>query len=120
MKSFDVGDFKSHVKYVSGYHPSQPYIKGFWDIVDNDFTYEDKSKLLKFITSVERPPLLGFSAFKPPITIQQVRLNDSTGLRLPSASTCMNLLKLPLYPSKEILREKLLYSINHNQGFGLS
>ena len=40
--------------------------------------------------------------------------------RLPSAATCMNLLKLPDYPTYEILREKLLYAISANAGFEMS
>jgi E3 ubiquitin-protein ligase TRIP12 len=34
---------------------------------------------------------------------------------LPSASTCTNYLKLPEYSSKDIMRQKLLYSISHGQ-----
>jgi E3 ubiquitin-protein ligase HERC4 len=37
----------------------------------------------------------------------------------PVAHTCFNLLDLPQYTSKEILREKLLLAIEHNQGFTL-
>jgi hypothetical protein len=40
--------------------------------------------------------------------------------RLPSAATCMNLLKLPQYDSIETLKEKLLYAIRSNSGFELS
>jgi len=40
--------------------------------------------------------------------------------RLPSAATCMNLLKLPKYDSEEMLKEKLLYAIRSNSGFELS
>ena len=40
--------------------------------------------------------------------------------RLPTASTCFNLLKLPNYPSKEVLREKLKQAIANNTGFELS
>ena len=40
--------------------------------------------------------------------------------RLPTASTCVNLLKLPDYQNKEIMREKLLYAINTESGFDLS
>ena len=40
--------------------------------------------------------------------------------RLPSASTCFNLLKLPSYPKKSILKEKLKYAIQANCGFELS
>lgn len=41
-------------------------------------------------------------------------------LRLPSASTCFNLLKLPNYQKKSILRDKLRYAITSNTGFELS
>ena len=40
--------------------------------------------------------------------------------RLPTASTCFNLLKLPIYKSKRTLREKLRYAINSGAGFELS
>ncbi len=40
--------------------------------------------------------------------------------RLPSASTCMNILKLPEYGSKEILKTRLLYAIEADAGFELS
>ena len=40
--------------------------------------------------------------------------------RLPTASTCFNLLKLPNYHRKSTLRDKLRYAINSNAGFELS
>jgi hypothetical protein len=40
--------------------------------------------------------------------------------RLPTASTCFNLLKLPLYKSKRVLRDKLRYALNAGAGFELS
>ena len=47
-------------------------------------------------------------------------INSSHGVdidRLPTASTCANMFKLPNYKYKEILRKKLLYAINSNAGF---
>jgi len=35
----------------------------------------------------------------------------------PVAHTCFNLLDLPQYSTKEILKERLIVSIEHNQGF---
>lgn len=52
----------------------------------------------------------------PPFCIQNAGDTD----RLPSASTCMNLLKLPAFNSKEQMKEKLLYAIESNSGFELS
>lgn len=40
--------------------------------------------------------------------------------RLPTSSTCFNLLKLPDYNKKSILKEKLLFAITANAGFELS
>jgi hypothetical protein len=40
--------------------------------------------------------------------------------RLPTAATCFNLLKLPNYHTKKVLREKLLYAMKSASGFDLS
>ena len=40
--------------------------------------------------------------------------------RLPTASTCHNMLKLPTYRRTGTLRDKLLYAIHANAGFELS
>ena len=40
--------------------------------------------------------------------------------RLPTASTCFNLLKLPNFKSKKVLKEKLLYAIKSASGFEMS
>ena len=40
--------------------------------------------------------------------------------RLPTASTCMNLLKLPEFKDEELLRSKLLYAVESGAGFELS
>lgn len=40
--------------------------------------------------------------------------------RLPTASTCMNLLKLPEFSDEALLRSKLLYAIECAAGFELS
>ena len=40
--------------------------------------------------------------------------------RLPTAATCMNMLKLPPYASKEQVKSKLLYAVTAGAGFDLS
>lgn len=103
---------------------------------------EDQANLLKFVTSCARQPLLGFKQLNPPFCIQKVptheqesideinrRISSAQGYRyteyvnppkLPTAATCMNLLKLPEYSSLEMLKEKLLYSIRSQSGFELT
>uniref|UniRef100_A0A8R1XLL7 HECT-type E3 ubiquitin transferase n=1 Tax=Onchocerca volvulus TaxID=6282 RepID=A0A8R1XLL7_ONCVO len=93
----------------------QQYVDLFWSTI-NGFSTGDKKKLLKFITGCPRPPITGFKTLTPPMGIQLIHDVD----RLPTAATCMNLLKLPLYDDTETLRRKLIYAINCGAGFELS
>nr|XP_012641494.1 ubiquitin-protein ligase E3C [Microcebus murinus] len=109
-------DLKSFTNYSGGYSADHPVIKIFWRVVDG-FTDEEKRKLLKFVTSCSRPPLLGFKELYPAFCIH----NGGSDLeRLPTASTCMNLLKLPEFYDETLLRSKLLYAIECAAGFELS
>ncbi len=133
-RKIDLNDLKLNTNYSSGFHESQPYIQGFWEIIDN-MSLDDQKNFLKFVTSCVRQPLLGFKELNPKFCIQKVSQYANIPLgsdhsnnpqtigivpRLPSAATCMNLLKLPQYESIEILKEKLLYAIRSNSGFELS
>uniref|UniRef100_A0A2K5DV23 Ubiquitin-protein ligase E3C n=1 Tax=Aotus nancymaae TaxID=37293 RepID=A0A2K5DV23_AOTNA len=106
-----------HVHFAAGgYSADHPVIKVFWRVVEG-FTDEEKRKLLKFVTSCSRPPLLGFKELYPAFCIH----NGGSDLeRLPTASTCMNLLKLPEFYDETLLRSKLLYAIECAAGFELS
>ncbi|XP_017201138.1 ubiquitin-protein ligase E3C isoform X2 [Oryctolagus cuniculus] len=109
-------DLKSFTNYSGGYSADHPVIKLFWRVVEG-FTDEEKRKLLKFVTSCSRPPLLGFKELYPAFCIH----NGGSDLeRLPTASTCMNLLKLPEFYDETLLRSKLLYAIECAAGFELS
>ncbi len=61
---------------------------------------EQKGLLLKFVTACERPPSMGFASLHPPFTIQRVECSDDS--RLPTASTCFNILKLPTFSSQQV------------------
>ncbi|XP_076243560.1 ubiquitin-protein ligase E3C isoform X2 [Calliopsis andreniformis] len=111
----DVNDLKLHTIYTGGYAPDHPTITAFWKVV-SEFNDQQKGQLLKFVTSCSRPPLLGFKELDPPFCIQHAGSVD----RLPTSSTCMNLLKLPEFPDEKTLREKLLYAIQAGAGFELS
>lgn len=109
-------DLKRFTNYSGGYSATHSVIKIFWDVVES-FSDEEKRKLLKFVTSCSRPPLLGFKELYPAFCIH----NGGTDLeRLPTASTCMNLLKLPEFCDPQLMRNKLLYAIESSAGFELS
>lgn len=117
----DVADLRRNTLYGGLYQlgddkEEHSSVQFFWQAM-HEFSDVDRRKVLKFVTSTPRAPLLGFSQLNPRFSIRDSG-DDQT--RLPSTSTCVNLLKLPVYASIETLRDRLLYSINSGAGFNLS
>ena len=117
----DLADLRKNTLYGGVYQIGDdglehPTVKLFWNVI-RDLSEDDRRRFLKYVTSTPRAPLLGFSQLRPPFSIRDSGPDQQ---RLPSASTCVNLLKLPIYQKKEILREKLLYAITSGAGFDLS
>ncbi|KAJ4721951.1 E3 ubiquitin-protein ligase UPL6-like protein [Melia azedarach] len=121
LDSLDFVDLRQHTNYSGGYHSEHYVIEMFWEVLKS-FSLEDQKKFLKFVTGCSRGPLLGFKHLEPLFCIQRAAGNASEESldRLPTAATCMNLLKLPPYRSKEQMSTKLLYAINAEAGFDLS
>ncbi|XP_045600772.2 ubiquitin-protein ligase E3C [Procambarus clarkii] len=111
----DIVDLMDNTRYGGTYNAEHPTIQIFWQVL-RGFDETQKRQLLKFVTSCSRPPLLGFKELQPAFCIQPSGSED----RLPTASTCMNLLKLPEYKTEHSLRDKLLYAITSGSGFELS
>lgn len=125
---WDVEDLRRHTHYSGGYTEASRTCKLFFSVVGS-MAPADCALLLRFVTSCPRPPLGGFKDLHPPFTLHKVEegasvfaaLGGQDVARLPSASTCFNLLKLPNYRRAGTLREKLLYAIRNNtSGFELS
>lgn len=137
----DLMDLRRNTKYYGGFHNNHRVINWLWDILERDFKPEEHRLLLKFVTSCSKPPLLGFAHLKPQFSIRCVEVSEDQDVgdtvgsvlrgfftirrknpvnRLPTSSTCFNLLKLPNYQKKSTLREKLRYAILNNTGFELS
>ncbi|CAN8003913.1 unnamed protein product [Ixodes hexagonus] len=112
----DLEDLRQHTHYEGGYTADHPVICAFWRVLAG-FDERQRRLLLKFVTSCSRPPLLGFKDLEPRFCIQSAGAEPG---RLPTASTCMNLLKLPEIPDESMLRDKLLYAIESGAGFELS
>jgi ubiquitin-protein ligase E3 C len=113
--SIDVDDWKRNTIYAGLYNPDHVVIVNFWNIVES-FTEDQKRKLLKFATSRSKPPLFGFQNLIPNFAIH----SSGDQERLPSASTCLNLLKLPPIEDIQTLKEKLICAIESDSGFELS
>ena len=84
-------------------------------------TCEKRAALLHFCTGSTRAPALGFASLmgysgQPhPFTITCAP-NGNMG-RLPTASTCFNTLRLPVYMSRAQLRHKLSEAVADSSGF---
>lgn len=121
-REIDISDLRANTIYSGLYvigddYEEHPTIRLFWDVL-RKMDDQDRRKVLKFVTSTPRAPLLGFSHLNPRFSIRDSGPGDEG--RLPSTSTCVNLLKLPRYKSARVLRAKLLYAVNSGAGFDLS
>ncbi|KAK9019919.1 hypothetical protein V6N11_054424 [Hibiscus sabdariffa] len=121
LDSLDVDDLRCNTNYAGGYHSDHYVIDMFWEVLKS-FSLENQKKFLKFVTGCSRGPLLGFKYLEPLFCIQRAAgiVSEETLDRLPTSATCMNLLKLPPYRSKEQLEAKLMYAITADAGFDLS
>ncbi|CAH2073384.1 unnamed protein product, partial [Iphiclides podalirius] len=137
----DLRDLRRHTQYYGGFHDSHRVVCWLWDVLQRDFSEQERAMFLKFVTSCSKPPVLGFAHLKPPFSIRCVEVGDDEDTgdtigsvirgfftirkkdplnRLPTSSTCFNLLKLPNYQKRSTLRDKLRYAVNSNTGFELS
>lgn len=121
MAEIDVDDLRANTEYSGVYvigddGLEHETVRLFWQVM-KELDGKDKGAVVRFVTSTPRAPLLGFGVLNPRFTIRDSGRDES---RLPSASTCINLLKLPRYTSKQTLKEKLLYAVNSGAGFDLS
>ena len=120
-QELDILDLRRNTQYGGVYAIGDdglehPTVAMFWKVL-REMGDDDRRKVLKFVTSTPRAPLLGFSHLNPKFSIRDSS-DDTT--RLPSTSTCVNLLKLPRYADERTMREKLLYAVRSGAGFDLS
>ncbi|CAF4157074.1 unnamed protein product [Rotaria sp. Silwood2] len=111
---YDWNEFQKKTEYKGEYHANHPVIQWFWQVF-HKMSEAEKKKFLLFLTGSDRVPVFGWSQTLP-MTIQRSHIDD---IHLPVSHTCFNILDLPAYSSKEILKAKLLEAIQHNQGFNL-
>jgi ubiquitin-protein ligase E3 C len=118
LNDIDMQDLQQNVQY-NGYSKTESYIKEFWAYLDS-LPNKQKEKFLLFVTGSDRPPLLGFKYMNPQMMIARDHADGGDPKnRFPTAATCMNMLRLPKYRSKEDMKRTIDYVINSNQGFGL-
>jgi ubiquitin-protein ligase E3 C len=64
QKPLDVNDLKEHTRYTGGYHSRDKHVSRFWKVVGG-LDQKDQALLLRFVTSCQRSPLLGWKTLQP-------------------------------------------------------
>ncbi|CAH2252461.1 E3 ubiquitin- ligase HACE1 isoform X2 [Pelobates cultripes] len=113
MPEIDVNDWMKNTEYTSGYERHDHVIQWFWEVV-KELTQEERVLLLQFVTGSSRVPHGGFAYIMGGSGLQNFTIAAVayTSNLLPTSSTCINMLKLPEYPSKEILKDRLLVALH--------
>lgn len=110
LPTINVEDWKKHMRYFGEFKAGHYMVKWFFECMD-EFSHEDRGKLLQFTTGSSSVPVEGFQALQSHdgklcwFALKSVPL--ATQL-YPIAHTCFNRLDLPMYASKAELKEKLL------------
>ena len=123
----DVDDWEANTLYSGGYTARSTVVRNFWRTM-RKCSPSQRRDVLRFVTSSPRPPLQGFKHLNPPFVIHKVNCPASPLAyfgaadvsRLPSASTCFNMLKLPNYRRLSTLEKSVKYAAESRAGFELS
>jgi len=106
----DLNLLKKNTQYLNGLGPSSQLVKNFWYVLER-FSPEEQEMFLIFVWGRSRlPPASEFTTkfqLEPLIILNDRDVDEY----LPEARVCFFSLSLPMYSTKEKLREKLLYAI---------
>eukprot|EP00581_Thalassiosira_minuscula_P017736 CAMPEP_0183721764 /NCGR_PEP_ID=MMETSP0737-20130205/13926_1 /TAXON_ID=385413 /ORGANISM="Thalassiosira miniscula, Strain CCMP1093" /LENGTH=862 /DNA_ID=CAMNT_0025951817 /DNA_START=72 /DNA_END=2660 /DNA_ORIENTATION=- len=113
----DIDDWMANTSY-SGYFEqkgeSANTCQWFWEVVREEFDQETRARLLQFVTGTSGVPSRGFSVLQG--NDGSIRKFCIHGIKkelslYPRSHTCFNRIDLPIYSSKDELREKLKIAI---------
>lgn len=103
--------WQKYTEYEGGFNRNTRVVQWFWELVSSK---ECKPGIvLRFVTGQSRVSESGFEALRPRFCIVCAGPDEAV---LPSAATCLNLLRLPDYSTKERLKEKLCYALDNGGG----
>eukprot|EP01064_Diplonema_japonicum_P034365 TRINITY_DN7098_c2_g1_i1.p1 TRINITY_DN7098_c2_g1~~TRINITY_DN7098_c2_g1_i1.p1 ORF type:complete len:1583 (+),score=392.58 TRINITY_DN7098_c2_g1_i1:49-4797(+) len=108
-----------------GYSSDSRCIKHLISILCDDFSPREQREFLNWATGCPRLPVGGISALGKITVVRKTSGKDGKeeddSMYLPSCNTCFRYLKLPIYPTKEVLSDKLRQAIRLGSGsFSLS
>ncbi|KAG8593379.1 hypothetical protein GDO81_000806 [Engystomops pustulosus] len=110
--NYDWSVFEKNTVYTGKYSPTHPTIIMFWNVF-HQLPLAKKKAFLYFITGNDRISVFGLQ--NTVITVSSFGVPNEC--YLPEANTCSQLLHLPEYSKKDVLRRKLLLAMENNKGF---
>lgn len=117
LPKINVEDWIRHTEYTGDYErkgANHKVVKWFWDIVSEDFSDEQKARLLQFTTGTSGVPASGFGMLQGndgnirKFTVNSISKSVSI---FPRAHTCFNRIDLPIYDSKKEMKKFLTMAI---------
>ncbi|XP_050310432.1 E3 ubiquitin-protein ligase Ufd4 [Anthonomus grandis grandis] len=109
-------DLLNYTEPKLGYTKESPGFQRFINVLVA-MSAEERKAFLQFTTGCSSLPPGGLANLYPRLTI--VRKVDADSGSYPSVNTCVHYLKLPDYPTEEVLRERLL-AATKEKGFHLN
>lgn len=115
----DVDDWEASAEYSGGFSADSEQVGWFWLVV-RGMNEEERARVLDFCTGSACPPatgfhfLMGYSGQQQRFKLQLVVGGEN---RLPTAATCFNTLRMPIYSSAEQLKAKLGVAMDGAEGF---
>uniref|UniRef100_A0A8C6KSS6 HECT and RLD domain containing E3 ubiquitin protein ligase 3 n=1 Tax=Nothobranchius furzeri TaxID=105023 RepID=A0A8C6KSS6_NOTFU len=106
-------EMEKNAVYKGEFSATHPTVRLFWEVF-HEFSLEKKKQFLLFLTGSDRIPIHGMESLR--IVIQSTTAEEHY---LPVAHTCYNLLDMPRYQTKEILRRRLTQAVEQYEGFSL-
>ena len=105
-RDIDVSQWRANTD-VKGAASDSPTVDLFWTVV-SELSNMDRTKLLCFSIGTTSLPSNGFEGLKPKF---QLVLGSNKIDELPTSHTCFHMLIIPRYPTKEVMKEKLILAI---------
>jgi len=103
--------WRKYTDYEAGYSADSRVVRWLWELLASRECMP--GAVLRFVTGQSRVSESGFEALRPRFCIVCAGEDEAC---LPSAATCLNLLRLPNYSSKELLKQKLAYALDNGGG----
>ncbi|RVE72057.1 hypothetical protein OJAV_G00057880 [Oryzias javanicus] len=96
-------------------HLQNPTMQMFWEVFD-ELTEDQKKDFLWFVTGSRKAPILGMDQIQMTARLKWIP-TGSPDQHLPESLTCHNILALPSYSSKEIMKDRLTQALIAERAF---